>query len=72
MSFGFSIQYLDRFDSRQNWHFDLFTLGLATHFSHHRQFAVGTGADHELVAFPGYVFFNGQRRMAKLIAKLLG
>ena len=32
---------------------------------------LGSCADHELAAFPGYVFFDGQRRVAELFAKFL-
>ncbi len=49
-----------------------FFLNLVADFLHHRQSAVGTCANHELTAFPGYVFPSGQRRVAKLFAKVLG
>jgi hypothetical protein len=48
------------------------TLGLASHFLHHRQSAVCTSANDELAAFPRYVFFNGKWRVPKLVAELLG
>src|SRR5438876_3067914 len=41
-------------------------------FFHHWKPAVGAGSDHEALTFPGYLFLDGQRRMAELIAELLG
>src|SRR5258708_1235107 len=65
-------QDLDSFDCRKNDQFDLVALRLAFHFFHHRQSAECTGTDDELAAFPGYVLFDGQWRVPKVIAEFLG
>src|SRR5438876_9555454 len=41
-------------------------------FFHHWKPAVRPGSDHEALTFPGYLFLDGQRRVAELIAELLG
>jgi len=33
---------------------------------------VRAGSDHGALTFPGYLFLDGQRRVAELIAELLG
>src|SRR6185369_14741798 len=45
---------------------------LALHFQHHRQSAVCARADHQPPAVPRYFFFDGDRRVPKVIAKFLG
>jgi hypothetical protein len=42
---------------------------LKFHFLHNRQTAVRSGADHKPVAFPGYLFSDGQGRMPKLVTE---
>src|SRR5260370_20267244 len=42
------------------------------HFLHHWRTAVRSGADHKPVAFPGYLFFDGQVRMPKLVTESPG
>jgi hypothetical protein len=46
--------------------------GFAFHFLHDWQTAMGSGADDEPLAFPGDLFFEGQGRVAELIAEFLG
>ena len=42
------------------------------HFLHNRQVTVRSGADHKPVAFPGYLLFDGQGRVPKLVAAFPG
>src|SRR5207302_10822951 len=70
--FGFSLQQLDRFDRGKNKQFDFVTLGFALYVLHDGQSAVCTTADDELVALPGYVLVNRERRVAELLSKFLG
>jgi hypothetical protein len=48
------------------------TIRLTFHFLHNWQTAVRSGADHKPVAFPGYLFFDGQGRMPKLVTEFPG
>jgi hypothetical protein len=41
-------------------------------FFHHCESAVRAGSDHEALAFPRYLFLDGQRRVAELLAEFLG
>jgi hypothetical protein len=44
----------------------------AFYFLHNWQAAIRSSADHKPLAFPGYLFFDGQRRMPKLVTEFLG
>src|SRR5207245_3880359 len=70
--FGALLQSLDGFGRRQDQQFNFAVLGLLFDFFHHWKPAVRAGSDHEALTFPGYLFLNGQRRVAELIAELLG
>src|SRR5207247_7745298 len=50
----------------------LYSKRLLFDFFHHWKPAVRAGSDHEALTFPGYLFLDGQRRVAELIAELLG
>src|SRR5207247_5153543 len=50
----------------------LYSKRLLFDFFHHWKPAVRPGSDHEALTFPGYLFLDGQRRVAELIAELLG
>src|SRR5438876_11939227 len=41
-------------------------------FFHHWKPALRAGSDHEALTFPGYLFLDGQRRVAELLAEFLG
>jgi hypothetical protein len=45
---------------------------LTFHLFHNRQTAVCSGADDKPVAFPRYLFFDGQGCMSKLVTESLG
>jgi hypothetical protein len=51
--------------------FDVAAFRLKFHFLHNWQTAVRSGADHKPVAFPGYLFSDGQGRMPKLVTDFL-
>src|SRR2546425_3886093 len=69
---GALLESLDGFGGRQDQQFNLAPLGLLFDFFHHWKPAVRAGSDHEALTFPGYLFLDGQRRVAELIAELLG
>jgi len=69
---GLLLYQPDGLTGRHDDQFDVAAFCLAFHFLHHRQTAVRAGADHKLVAFPGYLFFDGQGRMPKLVTESLG
>ena len=52
--------------------FDVAAFGFAFYFFHDGQAAVGSGADDEALALPGDLFFEGQGRVAELVAEFLG
>src|SRR5215472_1477654 len=66
------LQHFEGFERRQDEQFNLAVLGLALHFFHYRQSAIGAGADDELTAFPRYLLVNGQGRVSKVVAEFLG
>src|SRR5438876_3747117 len=70
--FGALPQSLDSFGGRQDQQFNFAPLGLLFDFSHHWKPAVRAGSDHEALTFPGYLFLDGQRRVAELLAEFLG
>ena len=47
-------------------------LGFALDFTHHGQAAVRTASYDEPAAFPGNLFFYGERCVAELLLKFLG
>src|SRR6516164_5907574 len=51
---------------------DLAALRFALQLLHHRQATVSSCADDQPLAFPGDLLFDRQRRVSKLVAKLLG
>jgi len=57
---------------RERQHFYSATLGLPSYVLHHRQVAVRAGANDKSSAFPRYLFPDGQRRVAELLAESLG
>src|ERR1017187_6962204 len=65
------LQYLDCLSRRQHEQLDAAALGFLFHFFHDRQGA-GSGADHQLPAFPGDLFFDRERCVAEGVAKLFG
>src|SRR5207245_10408113 len=66
------LQSLDGFGRRQDQQFNFAVLGLLFDFFDPWKPAVRAGSDHEALTFPGYLFLDGQRRVAELIAELLG
>ena len=64
-------QFFDCFNRRQDQEFDLAAIGFSLHFLHDRQGAASC-ADHEACAFPRYLLFERERRVAELLAEFLG
>jgi len=57
---------------RHDDQFDVAALSLSFDLLHDRQIAVGSGADHQPLALPGNLFFEGEGRMPELVAESLG
>src|SRR6266568_9076378 len=60
---------LDGLACRDDEQFAAFRLAL--YFVHHGQLAVRPAPDHKALAFPRDLFFDGQRRVAKLLTESL-
>ena len=59
----------DGLTGRHDDQFDVAAFRLKFHFLHNWQTPVRSGADHKPVAFPGYLFSDGQGRMPKLVTE---
>ena len=70
--FGLFFYEAERFAGRYDDQFDVTALGFALHFLHHGQLTVRSCADHEKLALPGDLFFDGQGRVSELVAESLG
>ena len=57
---------------RHDDQFEVAALSLTFDLLHDRQIAVGSGADHQPLALPGNLFFEGEGRMPELVAESLG
>src|ERR1035437_6196880 len=64
-------QFFDCFNRRQDQELDLAAIGFSLHFLPDRQGAA-SGADHQAPAFPRYLLFERERRVAELLAEFLG
>jgi hypothetical protein len=71
-SFGLPVQPLDCFDGKQNKQFDFVTLGFVLYSLHDGQSTVCTTADDAWVPLPGDFLFYRERRVAELLAKVIG
>lgn len=61
-----------RLTGRYDDQFDVTAFRLYFHFLRNWQATVCSGADHKALAFPGYLFLDGQGRMAKLLTEFFG
>jgi hypothetical protein len=68
-SFGLVGKCLDSFFRGQNQQSDCSTARLEFHVVHHRKRSVSSRANHEVLAFPGYLFLDRERGMSELLAE---
>ena len=69
---GCLLQAFEGFRGRENDQFEPSLLGFALHRVHDGERACESIADDQLAALPRNLLFNGERRVAELVAEFLG